>query len=66
MKKILVFAVDTATGKDFCAVYNEDVDAILKVHATIDEWARYIFKGCKYTEVAATMVVDYIRIDYYF
>lgn len=66
MKRIIVFAVDTAVGKDFCAIYNEDVDAILKVHASIDEWARYIFAGCKHVLVKYSLVVDYIRIDYYF
>ena len=66
MKRILIFAVDTASGKDFCAIYNEDVDAILKLHATIDDWARCIFAGCKNTLVKYSLVVDYIRIDYYF
>lgn len=66
MKKILIFAVDTASGKEFCSIYQEDVDSILNLFSTIDDWARYIYAGCKFVKVKSTVVVDFVRIDYDF
>lgn len=66
MKKVLVFAVDTATNEEFCAIFKEEDTAILGVHATIDDWARYIYADYKHVQVKYTLVVDYIRIGYRF
>lgn len=62
MKKVLVFAVDKTDMSDVCYVYREDVDSILRRFPSVDDWAKYIFEGCKNIEVASAMVVDSINI----
>lgn len=62
MKKVLVFAVNTATGNKVCYIYREPIDEILKGYESVVVWAKDLLSLCCDIEVVDAIVVDDIAV----